>query len=114
MSPKGSMKAGILPGCPSLDRGIREAEVAFEPRTSRTISPWEKSLKATNKQLDSLVNLQNTKSADPEGLKNERTMCSISRNKCSTGERQPLTDKNKTDPGNLGKSLDPVYQSVNP
>ncbi|KER19463.1 hypothetical protein T265_11773 [Opisthorchis viverrini] len=27
---------------------------------------------------------------------------------------QPLTDKNKTDPGNLGKSLDPVYQSVNP
>ncbi|KER20907.1 hypothetical protein T265_15216, partial [Opisthorchis viverrini] len=29
-------------------------------------------------------------------------------------ERQPLTDKNKTDPGNLGKSLDPVYQSVNP
>ncbi|KER21698.1 hypothetical protein T265_10042 [Opisthorchis viverrini] len=30
------------------------------------------------------------------------------------GERQPLTDKNKTDPGNLGKSLDPVYQSVNP
>ncbi|KER29953.1 hypothetical protein T265_03541 [Opisthorchis viverrini] len=32
----------------------------------------------------------------------------------SSGERQPLTDKNKTDPGNLGKSLDPVYQSVNP
>ncbi|KER24000.1 hypothetical protein T265_08244 [Opisthorchis viverrini] len=30
------------------------------------------------------------------------------------GERQPLTDKNKTDPGNFGKSLDPVYQSVNP
>ncbi|KER31827.1 hypothetical protein T265_02054 [Opisthorchis viverrini] len=29
-------------------------------------------------------------------------------------ERQPLTDKNKTDPGNLGKSLAPVYQSVNP
>ncbi|KER22020.1 hypothetical protein T265_09774 [Opisthorchis viverrini] len=28
-------------------------------------------------------------------------------------ERQPLTNKNKTDPGNLGKSLDPVYQSVN-
>ncbi|KER23421.1 hypothetical protein T265_08694 [Opisthorchis viverrini] len=25
--------------------------------------------------------------------------------------RQPLTDKNKTDPENLGKSLDPVYQS---
>ncbi|GAA47316.1 arginyl-tRNA synthetase [Clonorchis sinensis] len=30
------------------------------------------------------------------------------------GERQLLNDKNKTDPGNLGKSLAPVYQSVNP
>ncbi|GAA47799.1 ubiquitin carboxyl-terminal hydrolase L5 [Clonorchis sinensis] len=30
------------------------------------------------------------------------------------GERQLLNDKNKTDPGNLGKSLNPVYQSVNP
>ncbi|GAA54029.1 hypothetical protein CLF_111929 [Clonorchis sinensis] len=30
------------------------------------------------------------------------------------GERQPLNDKNKTDPGNLSESLDPVYQSVNP
>ncbi|GAA48079.1 hypothetical protein CLF_101152 [Clonorchis sinensis] len=29
------------------------------------------------------------------------------------GERQPLNDKNKSDPGNLGESLDPVYQSVN-
>ncbi|KER23182.1 hypothetical protein T265_08877 [Opisthorchis viverrini] len=28
------------------------------------------------------------------------------------GERQPLAGKNKTDPGDLGKSLDPVYQSV--
>ncbi|KAG5445259.1 hypothetical protein CSKR_110440 [Clonorchis sinensis] len=31
-----------------------------------------------------------------------------------SGERQPLNDKNKTDPGILGESLDPVYQSVNP
>ncbi|KER19070.1 hypothetical protein T265_12025 [Opisthorchis viverrini] len=30
---------------------------------------------------------------------------------CLSGERQTLTDKNKTDPGNCGKSLDPVYQS---
>ncbi|GAA55221.1 hypothetical protein CLF_107342 [Clonorchis sinensis] len=30
------------------------------------------------------------------------------------GERQPLNDKNKTDPGNSGEGLDPVYQSVNP
>ncbi|KAG5451673.1 hypothetical protein CSKR_109156 [Clonorchis sinensis] len=29
-------------------------------------------------------------------------------------ERQLLNDKNKTDPGNLGESLAPVYQSVNP
>ncbi|GAA55307.1 hypothetical protein CLF_107556 [Clonorchis sinensis] len=32
----------------------------------------------------------------------------------ATGERQLLNDKNKTDPGNLGESLDSVYQSVNP
>ncbi|KAG5444564.1 hypothetical protein CSKR_108069 [Clonorchis sinensis] len=30
------------------------------------------------------------------------------------GERQPLNDKNKTYPGNLGEGLDPMYQSVNP
>ncbi|KER29431.1 hypothetical protein T265_03899 [Opisthorchis viverrini] len=29
------------------------------------------------------------------------------------GERQPLNDKSKTDPGKLGESLDSVYQSVN-
>ncbi|GAA56334.1 hypothetical protein CLF_110629 [Clonorchis sinensis] len=34
---------------------------------------------------------------------------------CTTiGERQLLNDKNKTDPGKLGNSLAPVYQSVNP
>ncbi|KER24446.1 hypothetical protein T265_07876 [Opisthorchis viverrini] len=33
----------------------------------------------------------------------ERTLCILMH-----GERQPLTDKNKTDPGNLGKSLDPM------
>ncbi|KAG5448829.1 hypothetical protein CSKR_103521 [Clonorchis sinensis] len=31
MQPEGSTKARTLPGCPSLDSGIREAEVAFEP-----------------------------------------------------------------------------------
>ncbi|GAA47935.1 hypothetical protein CLF_100983 [Clonorchis sinensis] len=36
------------------------------------------------------------------------------RNGEPTSERQLLNDKNKTDPGNLGKSLAPVYQSVNP
>ncbi|KER26316.1 hypothetical protein T265_14033, partial [Opisthorchis viverrini] len=33
-------------------------------------------------------------------------------NLCLSGGRQPLTDKNKTNPRNLGKSLDPLYQSV--
>ncbi|KAG5450137.1 hypothetical protein CSKR_112663, partial [Clonorchis sinensis] len=33
---------------------------------------------------------------------------------CLSGERQLLNDKNKTDPENLGESLDPVYHSVNP
>ncbi|KAG5443634.1 hypothetical protein CSKR_102535, partial [Clonorchis sinensis] len=30
-----STRAGILPGCPSLDRGSRKVEVGFEPRTFR-------------------------------------------------------------------------------
>ncbi|KAG5454672.1 hypothetical protein CSKR_104954 [Clonorchis sinensis] len=38
MPPEGSTRAGILPGCPSLDRGSREAEVGFEPRTFRSVS----------------------------------------------------------------------------
>ncbi|KER25423.1 hypothetical protein T265_07105 [Opisthorchis viverrini] len=33
MPPEGSTRAGILPGCPSIDRRSREAEVGFEPRT---------------------------------------------------------------------------------
>ncbi|KER20313.1 hypothetical protein T265_11120 [Opisthorchis viverrini] len=33
MPPEGSTRAWILPGCPSLNRGSREAEVGFEPRT---------------------------------------------------------------------------------
>ncbi|KAG5446923.1 hypothetical protein CSKR_113874 [Clonorchis sinensis] len=38
MLPEGCTRAGILPGCPSLDRGNREAEVGFEPRTCRSVS----------------------------------------------------------------------------
>ncbi|KER22127.1 hypothetical protein T265_09696 [Opisthorchis viverrini] len=34
---EGSTRAGILPGCPSLDRGSPEAEVGFEPRTFRPL-----------------------------------------------------------------------------
>ncbi|KER24060.1 hypothetical protein T265_08192 [Opisthorchis viverrini] len=37
MQPEGSTRAGILPGCLSLDRGSREAEVGFEPRPFRSI-----------------------------------------------------------------------------
>ncbi|KAG5441927.1 NADH dehydrogenase [ubiquinone] 1 alpha subcomplex assembly factor 5 [Clonorchis sinensis] len=36
MPPGGSTRAGILPGCPSLDRGSREAEAGFESRTFRS------------------------------------------------------------------------------
>ncbi|KER31378.1 hypothetical protein T265_02423 [Opisthorchis viverrini] len=38
MPPEGSMRAGILSGCPSLDRGSREAEVGFEPWTFRSVN----------------------------------------------------------------------------
>ncbi|KAG5452728.1 hypothetical protein CSKR_102158 [Clonorchis sinensis] len=38
MPPEGSTRAGILPGCPSLDRGSREAEVGFEPQTFRSVN----------------------------------------------------------------------------
>ncbi|KER28361.1 LOW QUALITY PROTEIN: hypothetical protein T265_13607 [Opisthorchis viverrini] len=37
MPPEESKRAGILPGCASLDRRSREAEVGFEPRTLRSV-----------------------------------------------------------------------------
>ncbi|KAG5455344.1 hypothetical protein CSKR_105497 [Clonorchis sinensis] len=39
MPPEGSTRTGILPGCPSLDRGSREAEAGFETRTFRLGQP---------------------------------------------------------------------------
>ncbi|KAG5441011.1 hypothetical protein CSKR_101241 [Clonorchis sinensis] len=51
---EGSTRAGILSGCPGLDRGDREAGVGFEPRTFRSatfrsnhsgISPFHESLR---------------------------------------------------------------------
>ncbi|KER29678.1 LOW QUALITY PROTEIN: hypothetical protein T265_13325 [Opisthorchis viverrini] len=36
--PKVAPRAGILPGCPSLDRGSRVAEVGFEPQTFRSVN----------------------------------------------------------------------------
>ncbi|KAG5449100.1 Major vault protein, partial [Clonorchis sinensis] len=48
MPPEGSTRAGILPGCPSLDRGIREAEVGFEPRNFRSMPPLETSSNITS------------------------------------------------------------------
>ncbi|KAG5441157.1 hypothetical protein CSKR_102747 [Clonorchis sinensis] len=45
MSPEGDTRAGILPGCLSLDRGSPEVEVGFEPRTFRsTIGQGSKTL----------------------------------------------------------------------
>ncbi|KER33471.1 hypothetical protein T265_00588 [Opisthorchis viverrini] len=38
MPPEGSTRVGILPGCPSLDRGSRVAEVGFEPRAFRSVN----------------------------------------------------------------------------
>ncbi|KER28408.1 hypothetical protein T265_04723 [Opisthorchis viverrini] len=37
LSPEEGTRAGILPGCASLDRGSREAEVGFKPRTFQSI-----------------------------------------------------------------------------
>ncbi|KAG5442715.1 hypothetical protein CSKR_108022 [Clonorchis sinensis] len=42
MPPKGSTRAEILPGCPSLDKKSREAEVGFEPRTFRISHYFDK------------------------------------------------------------------------
>ncbi|KER24145.1 hypothetical protein T265_08133 [Opisthorchis viverrini] len=50
MPPEGSTRAGILSGCPSLDRGSRVAEVGFEPRTFRSFGPLRKA--STAKQLE--------------------------------------------------------------
>ncbi|KER30208.1 hypothetical protein T265_03360 [Opisthorchis viverrini] len=36
MPPEGCTRAGILSGCPSLDKGSRKAEVGFEPQTFRS------------------------------------------------------------------------------
>ncbi|KER19202.1 LOW QUALITY PROTEIN: hypothetical protein T265_15622 [Opisthorchis viverrini] len=38
MPSEGCTRAGILPGCPSLDRGSRETEVRFEPRAFRSVN----------------------------------------------------------------------------
>ncbi|KAG5445498.1 hypothetical protein CSKR_100985, partial [Clonorchis sinensis] len=38
MPPEGSTRAEILPGCPSLNRGSREAEVGFEPQTLQSVN----------------------------------------------------------------------------
>ncbi|KER24257.1 hypothetical protein T265_08049 [Opisthorchis viverrini] len=35
--PEGCTRVGILPGCPSLDRGSREAKVGFGPQTLRSV-----------------------------------------------------------------------------
>ncbi|KAG5441120.1 hypothetical protein CSKR_102780 [Clonorchis sinensis] len=55
LPPKGTTRAGILPGCPSLDRGSREAEVGFEPRTFRlTRNPAESLVDDISRQVNVL------------------------------------------------------------
>ncbi|GAA49213.1 hypothetical protein CLF_102691 [Clonorchis sinensis] len=49
-----------------------------------------------------------------QGLANKFFTVDPANTRRGNGERQLLNDKNKTDPGNLGESLAPVYQSVNP
>ncbi|GAA50218.1 hypothetical protein CLF_104248 [Clonorchis sinensis] len=49
-----------------------------------------------------------------QGLANRFLTVDPANTRRGHSERQLLNDKNKTDPGNLGESLDPVYQSVNP
>ncbi|GAA56116.1 hypothetical protein CLF_110007 [Clonorchis sinensis] len=49
-----------------------------------------------------------------QGLANRSFTVDPANTRRGHGERQLLNDKNKTDPGNLGDSLAPVYQSVNP
>ncbi|GAA53837.1 zinc phosphodiesterase ELAC protein 1 [Clonorchis sinensis] len=49
-----------------------------------------------------------------QGLANRFFTADLANTRRGHGERQLLNDKNKTDPGSLGESLDPVCQLVNP
>ncbi|KER23400.1 hypothetical protein T265_08725 [Opisthorchis viverrini] len=124
LPPEGSTRAAILPSCLSLDRENREAEVAFKPIT-----------------FCLMVTRENLTHEDQPGIRQGRgyvehnlilrhmhgrpTILVFLSFKDAFGSvvrpaielyllNRPLTDKNKTNPGNLGKSLDPVCQSVNP
>ncbi|KAG5450477.1 hypothetical protein CSKR_103765 [Clonorchis sinensis] len=56
MPPEGSTRAGIPPGCPSLDSGSREADVRFEPGTFRTELNFD--LSAEHSEFDLFMSLQ--------------------------------------------------------
>ncbi|KAG5448264.1 hypothetical protein CSKR_112108 [Clonorchis sinensis] len=93
MPPGGSTRAGILPGCPNLYRGSREAEVGLEPwtfwsldrRMIRVLSQsiWLKSLTARQRCLAGNANalpfLRNKSphvlTPNPEG---QETVCQTS------------------------------------
>ncbi|GAA48577.1 hypothetical protein CLF_101773 [Clonorchis sinensis] len=49
-----------------------------------------------------------------QGLANSFSTFDSANTRWGHGERQSPNNKNKIDPGNLGESLDPVYQSVDP
>ncbi|KAG5453190.1 hypothetical protein CSKR_112752 [Clonorchis sinensis] len=53
MSPQGSTRVGIQPGCPSLDRGSREAEFGFEPRTFRQHKTTDRKVRGSYPTLGS-------------------------------------------------------------
>ncbi|KER24509.1 hypothetical protein T265_07826 [Opisthorchis viverrini] len=53
MPQEGVTRAGILPGCSSLDKGSQEAEVGFEPRTFLSDRQWQ--LKAARDRRIMLV-----------------------------------------------------------
>ncbi|KER29351.1 hypothetical protein T265_04012 [Opisthorchis viverrini] len=68
--PEGSTRDGILPSWPNLDRGSREAEVRFEPRTLRC-----RAQNSTNKPNHSVViPFRFSTITPPEGAKEDETL----------------------------------------
>ncbi|KER24516.1 hypothetical protein T265_07830 [Opisthorchis viverrini] len=62
MPSEGSTRAGILPGCPSLDRGSRVAEVGPEPRTFRMMEKQTRISEQT--ELEKIQNCVDPRAAE--------------------------------------------------
>ncbi|KAG5450259.1 hypothetical protein CSKR_112437 [Clonorchis sinensis] len=52
LQPEGSTRARIIPDCPGLDRGNREAEVAFEPGPRPCVASYSWGLHKTDRQVE--------------------------------------------------------------